>query len=609
MCGIVGYTGKYNCMTFLLEGLKRLEYRGYDSAGIGYLHRGKIKIIKKKGRIDVLENNLPQKISSKLGIAHTRWATHGEVNDINAHPHLSYNGRVALVHNGIIDNHQQLSQILEKDGYRFKSETDSEVLVNLVERHLNGDPEKAVREALKQVKGTYGLAIMFHEFPECLIGARNGSPLIIGIGRDEMFLASDANAIIGHTQQVVYLEDGEVAVLSPKGYRAATLENTKIEKEVEKIDWEPGEMDKGNFPHFMLKEIHEQPQAIQRAHGEGGRLVPDFGTAKLGGLNMSTQELLSINQVRTIGMGTAYYAGMVGAYLFESLARITATAENASELSYRNPVVKDDYLYLAVSQSGETADTISAIKEIQNRGARVLGICNVVGSTIARKSDGGVYIHAGPEISVASTKAFTSQITILLLFALLLGRMKHLSISEGKQIIHELMNIPDKMRTALTLAPEIEKLAQKYKDTENFIFLGRGINYPVALEGALKLKEISYVHAEGFAAGDIKHGPLALVCPGTPSFFVLARGETHEKIINNMQEIKSRQGRIIAVTNYEDSRLEDIADDIIQVPETMEELSPLVTTIPLQLFAYYMALALGRDVDKPRNLAKSVTVE
>ncbi len=609
MCGIVGYTGKNNGAPFLLEGLKRLEYRGYDSAGFGYQYRGKIKIIKKQGRISVLESHLPKQITTRLGIAHTRWATHGEVNDANAHPHVSQNGSVALVHNGIIDNYLSLKTNLKNSGYRFNSETDSEVLVNLIESHLKGDPEKAVREALKKVIGTYGIAVLFRDFPDYLIGARLGSPLIIGIGNGEMFLASDANAILGHTRQAVYLEDGEIVVLTPTGYRTTTLENRKVKKTIEEISWKVEDMEKGIYLHFMLKEIHEQPEAIERAYGGGGRLLPDFGTAKLGGLNMTTQELLSVGQIRIIGMGTAYYASMVGAYLLEYLARYPALAENGSELRYRNPVVGKDYLYLAVSQSGETADTISAIREVKNRGGKVLGICNVVGSTIARESNGGVYIHAGPEIAVASTKAFTSQITILLLMALLLGRMKHLSLSQGKEIINELIEIPEKMRKILDGISVIEKLAEKYKNADNFLFLGRGINYPVALEGALKLKEISYVHAEGFAAGDIKHGPLALVCPGTPALFLAAKGETQERIIGNMQEIKARQGRIIVITNYEDPRLEGLADDMVLIPETREELSPLLFALPLQLFAYYMALSLGRDIDKPRNLAKSVTVE
>lgn len=609
MCGIVGYIGKQDGVPFLVEGLKRLEYRGYDSAGLGYVYRGKIEIIKKEGKIAVLESHLPKKFSARLGIAHTRWATHGGVNDINAHPHLSNNGKVALVHNGIIDNYNSLKKSLEKAGYQFHSETDSEVLVNLIEKELNGNPEKAARNALKQVTGTYGIAVIFRDFPDRLICARNGSPLVLGIGHGEMFVASDVNAVLGHTHQAVYLEDGELAVLSHSNYRTTTLENLKVEKEIEEITWEPEEMDKGDFPHFMLKEIHEQPEAVQRAFGGGGRLVPEFGTAKLGGLNMSTQELLAVKQVRIIGMGTAFYAAYIGSYLLEFLARVPAIAENGSELRYRNPIVGDDCLYLAVSQSGETADTIAAVKEIQHRGGRVLGICNVVGSTVARESNGGVYIHAGPEIAVASTKAFTSQITILLLLALLLGRMKHLSLSHGKEIIQEFLNVPERMKQVLEKGKEIREIAEKYKHAEDFIFLGRGINYPVALEGALKLKELSYVHAEGFSGGDMKHGPIALISPKTPSLFVVAKGETHEKMIGNIQEVKARRGKVIVVANYEDPRIEELADDLIIVPETREILSPLLTTLPLQLFAYYMALALERDIDKPRNLAKSVTVE
>ncbi|MEW6184528.1 MAG: glutamine--fructose-6-phosphate transaminase (isomerizing) [Thermodesulfobacteriota bacterium] len=609
MCGIVGYIGNENGAPFLLEGLKRLEYRGYDSAGIGYVHRGKIKIIKKKGRISMLEPYLPNPLKTRLGIAHTRWATHGGVTDENAHPHLSQEGKVALVHNGIIDNYTFLKTKLKKAGYRFLSETDSEVLVNLIEHQLKDDPEKAVREALKQVNGTYGLAILFRDFPDFLVGARLGSPLIVGIGQGEMFLASDANAVLGHTQQAVYLEDREIVVLSSEGYRATTLENKTVNKTVEEIDWKVEDLDKGDYPHYLLKEIFEQPEAVERAYGGGGRLLPDFGTAKLGGLNLTSQDLLSVRQVRIVGMGTAYYAAMIGAYLLEALARIPAAAENGSELSYRNPVVDKEDLFLVISQSGETADTLSAMREIQNRGGKILGICNVVGSSVARESQGGIYIHAGPEISVASTKAFTSQVTILLLLALLLGRKKHLSLAQGKDIIKELLAIPEKMRLVLSGAPVIKKMAEKYKKAENFLFLGRGINYPVALEGALKLKELSYIHAEGFAGGDIKHGPIALICPETPSIFLLAKGETEGRMIGNMQEIKARQGKVVVISNYEEPRLEGLADDIFLVPTTREEISPLLLTIPLQLFAYYMALALKRDIDKPRNLAKSVTVE
>ncbi len=609
MCGIVGYIGKQNGIPFLIEGLKRLEYRGYDSAGLGYFYRGKIKVIKKEGKIDVLEGQIPQNLSARIGIGHTRWATHGGVNDVNAHPHLSTNGKVALVHNGIIDNHAALKKGLLGEGFGFQSETDSEILANLIEKHLNGEPDQAVRAALKQITGTYGIVALFRDFPDRLVCARNGSPLVLGIGQGAMLVASDVNAVLGHTQQAIYLEDGELAILSPNNYLTTTLEDIKVEKRIEEITWRAEEIDKGNYAHFMLKEINEQPDAVQRAYGSGGRLLPDFGTTKLGGLNMSTQELLTVRHVRMIGMGTAYYAGMIGSFLLESLARVAAVAEKGSELRYRNPVVSGDCLYLAISQSGETADTLGAIKEVKNRGGRVLGICNVVGSTIARECDGGVYIHAGPEIAVASTKAFTSQITILLLLSLLMGRMRHLPLYEGKNLVRELTAIPGKMEEILQKKDEIQRLAIKYRRAENFMFLGRGINYPVALEGALKLKEISYIHGEGFSAGDIKHGPIALIGPETPSLFIVTKGANYEKTINNIQEVKARQGKTILVTNCEDPSLEDLADDMIVVPETREELSPFLTVIPLQLFAYYMAIALNKDVDQPRNLAKSVTVE
>ncbi len=611
MCGIVGYIGKRNAVPILIEGIKRLDYRGYDSAGIGCITGGKIKILKKEGRISSLESVIPQKLNSVTGIAHTRWATHGGVSDENAHPHTGDNEKVAIVHNGIIDNYSALKKILLSEGHIFKSETDSEVAAHLAEKYLSetNDPDYAVKKTIGMLEGTYGILFLFIDFPDILIGVRNGSPLVVGIGDGEMFLASDVNAIIGHTKHVIYLGDRETVLLTRKEYRTTNFQNIAVTRPVENIEWEYESADKSGYEDYMLKEIFEQPESISRAFGSGGRLIPDFGTAKLGGLNLEKRDFFDIKRAEVIAMGTAHHAGMIGAMLLESLARMSAKAEIACELRYRNPVVEKDILYFAVSQSGETLDTIASMREIQNKGGRVLGICNMVGSTIARESDGGVYIHAGPEMAVASTKAFTGQVTAFLLIAILIGRMRGLSLAEGKMLVREVQNIPEKIKHILLKCDEIKKIALKYKDANNFFFLGRGINYPVALEGALKLKEISYIHAEGFSAGDMKHGPIALVTESTPVFFIATKGETYDKIIGNMQEIKARKGRVIAVTNYDDGRISNIADNIITIPESREELSPLLTVIPLQLFAYYTAQLLGRNIDRPRNLAKSVTVE
>ena len=611
MCGIVGYIGKNDALPVLLEGLKRLEYRGYDSSGVGCIARGKIKVIKKEGRIAALESILPDKLQSTIGIAHTRWATHGGVCDANAHPQMSQNGEVAVVHNGIIDNYVTLKSMLQSQGYKFVSETDTEVIAHLAEKNLREckNPTLAVRKTLAMLEGTYGLLFLFRDHNDMVIGARNGSPLVVGVGEGEMFLASDVNAIVSHTKQVIYLDDRETVVLTRDSYRTTNLNDAVVDKTVECIDWDYEEVGKDGYEDFMLKEIFEQPDAIERAYGAGGRLLPDFGTTKLGGLNLEKRDFFDVHRVEVISMGTAFYAGMVGAILFESLARVPSKAEIACELRYRNPIVEKDTLYFAVSQSGETTDTIAAMREIQNRGGRVLGVVNMVGSTIARESDGGIYIHAGPEMSVASTKAFTGQITAFILASILLGRMRDLSISEGKALVRELTEIPGKIREVLKMKDEIRKIAEKYKDSKSFLYLGRGINYPVAMEGALKLKEITYINAEGLSAGSMKHGPIALVNELTPSIFVVVKGETYDKIIGNIQEIKARNGKVIVVTNYDDGRIRTLADDVIVVPETREEYSPLLTVIPLQLFAYYVARALGRNVDRPRNLAKSVTVE
>jgi glucosamine--fructose-6-phosphate aminotransferase (isomerizing) len=607
MCGIIGYCGPKKATQIILQGLKRLEYRGYDSAGIGVGNGSVLELVKRKGKIRNLGESLPPSMDGSYGIGHTRWATHGVVNDTNAHPHIDCSGKIAIAHNGIIENYESLKDILRSEGHVYKSETDSEVIAHLIEKYYDNDIESAVREAVSLLKGTYGLVCIHADEPEKIVGARNGSPLVVGIGDSEMFLASDVTAIIAHTKQVIYLEDGEVVTITPGEYHTTDLKDRKIEKEVEKVSWELQEIEKAGHKTFMEKEIFEQPEAIKRAMG--GRLDLTLATAHLGGLNMSTKDLLNIERVKIIAAGTSYYAGMVGAYLLESIARIPCTAELASEVRYRNPIVERNTLYFAVSQSGETADTLYAMKELQRKGALVLGICNVVGSTIPRTSDGGVYIHSGPEIAVASTKAFTSQLTVFYLFCLLLARMRDMSFEAGLDFIQSLQGIPELIRSILDTRGKIQELAKSYAHYKNFLFLGRGINYPVAMEGALKLKEISYIHAEGYSAAEIKHGPIALVNEQTPSIFLVAEDRLKEKVISNMKEVKARKGKVIAVASQKDDQVREIADNTIEIPGGKELISPFLMVVPLQLFAYYCALQLDRNVDQPRNLAKSVTVE
>ena len=613
MCGIVGYLGPRKAAEVLLQGLKMLEYRGYDSSGIAYLWRNQIKTYKKEGKIANLETILPEAQASHCGLAHTRWATHGRVTDANAHPHLSANGKVAIVHNGIIDNYHALKNEMTEKGYVFKSETDSEVIAHLIEFYLDAfpseGPEDAVRRTLARLVGTYGIIVLFTEHPDLLIGAKNGSPLVVGQGDGEIFLASDPAAFIGSTRNAAFLEDREMVIIRKNEWVTKTLQNEVVAREAEALSWSAEAASMGEFPHYFVKEIFEQPEAMRRALGQGGRLLPDFGTAKLGGLNLESRDLLDVKRVVFLAMGSAMYAAQVGAYLLETVARIPASSEDASEFRYRNPIVEKDTLYFAVSQSGETADTIQAIQEVQQRGGRVLGIVNAVGSTIARICKGGVYIHAGPEISVTSSKAFLGQMTIMGLLALLFGRMRILSLARGKEIIENLQAIPSLLEVALQQSPHIHNLARKYISHKNFLYMGRGIQYPIAIEGALKLKEISYVHAEGFSSGGLKHGPLALVGPGTPCVFLITEGDSFDKVLGNMQEVKARDGKIIAVTNSDDPRVAQLADDVIKVPRTEELLAPFLTLIPLQLFAYYTAVELGVDVDRPRNLAKSVTTE
>lgn len=607
MCGIVGYIGPRQAVSVLMQGLKQLEYRGYDSSGISILNAGSIKTFKKTGKLVNLESIVPGKNRAKSGIGHTRWATHGKVTEQNAHPHVSNCGKISLVHNGIIDNYISLKEELAEKGYQFSSETDSEVLVHLIHSYYTDDPVIAVQKALERLDGTYGIGVIFTEHPDLLIGARNGSPLIVGVGDGEMFLGSDASAFIGLSKQAIYLDDGEMAVLTTKSYKTINRQNKEINKKVEDVKVETTANLKGDYPHFFIKEIFEQPDSIRRAIG--GRLLPDFGTAKLGGLNLDKRDFFDIKRVHIIAMGSAYYAGQIGASVIETLARIPTQVFDASELRYSNPIVDKETLFIAVSQSGETADTILAVKEIINKGGRVLGVINSVGSTLARLTHGGMYIHAGQEVSVASTKAFTNQVMLLNMFALLLGRMRDVPLSRGKELVKEIMDLPAKVEEALECADTVKDIAFRYKDSQSILYLARGTNLPLAMEGALKVKEVSYLHAEGFSAGGLKHGPLALICPETPSIFIVTEGECFEKMIGNIIEVKAREGKAIIITTSSDKRLKELADEYIKVPEVDELLSPLVNIIPLQLFAYYISLALGRDIDQPRNLAKSVTVE
>ncbi|HUX21122.1 MAG TPA: glutamine--fructose-6-phosphate transaminase (isomerizing) [Spirochaetia bacterium] len=607
MCGIVGYAGVRPAAPILLDGLKRLEYRGYDSAGICVGDAGVLSVVKKKGKIKDLRAVVPKGLPGNYGIGHTRWATHGGVTDENAHPHSDCSGKITIAHNGIIENYAPLKERLLSQDHVFKSETDSEVIAHLIESCYDGDLEKAVKEAVALLKGTYGIVCVHADEPGRVIGARNGSPLVLGIGEGEMFLASDVTAMMAYTKQVVYVEDGEVVSVDSQGFRTSDLHDNSITKTVEEIGWQLEEIEKVGFETYMEKEIFEQPESILRALR--GRLDMELSTGHLGGLNLTNRELLNVERVKIVAAGTSYHAGMVGAYLLESIARIPATAELASEVRYRNPIVERGTLHFVVSQSGETADTLYAMRELKRKGAMVLGICNVVGSTIARETDGGVYIHSGPEIAVASTKAFTSQITVFYLFTLLMARMRDLSIEQGSQICADLETVPALVREILNESSAIQSLAKKYAWAKDVLFLGRGINYPVAMEGALKLKEISYIHAEGYSAAEIKHGPIALINEHTPCIFLVPDDRLRDKVISNIKEVKARGGKVIAVAVRDDEEIATLVDDVIAVPRVHELIYPFLMVVPLQLFAYYTALVLGRDVDQPRNLAKSVTVE
>lgn len=608
MCGIVGYIGKNQALPVLLDGLKRLEYRGYDSSGIVILNNGKAQCQKAVGKIVELEKKLlGMNSESTIGMAHTRWATHGRPSEANAHPHSDEHGKVWVVHNGIIENYQSIKKELQTRGYKFKSETDTEVVAHLVSDLYEGDITKALQGALRLIKGAYGLVVMHVDEPDKLVVARYGSPLVLGIGNEENIVASDVSAILRYTKQVIYLDDGEMAELTRDNFKIFNAEQKEVSKETQKIEWDLEKIEKNGYPHFMLKEIHEQAETI--VNSARGRMLPGVGKAKLGGLEVAKDRIRDLNRIIIAACGTAYHAGLVGEYMLEEYAGIQVEVEYASEFRYRKPIINDKTAVLAISQSGETADTLAAVKEGKEKGALTLGIVNAVGSTIARETYAGVYNHIGPEIAVASTKAFTSQVAILALFTVLLGRQREMSLTMGERIVNELAALPDKIKEVIKLDKEIEKLAAKYHKFENFAFLGRKYNMPVAVEGALKLKELSYIHAEGFPSGEMKHGSIALIDKDFPCFFIAPLDSVYEKNLSNIEEIKSRQGRIIAITTEGNTKLEDSVDDIIYIPKTLEMLTPILSVIPLQFFAYYCAVMRGKDVDKPRNLAKSVTVE
>ena len=611
MCGIVAYIGPREAYPIILKGLKRLEYRGYDSSGVALLNDD-LRVYKKKGKVAELEDSLVGKdLHAHAGMGHTRWATHGEPNDRNAHPHSSASGRLAMIHNGIIENYTQLKQELMRKGYHFKSDTDTEVLLNFIEDIQKNNQcglEEAVRIALKRVVGAYVIVLLDRESPDTVIAARKGSPLVIGIGKGEHFLASDASPIIEYTKEVVYVNDYELAILKADELILKNLGNEKITPFIQKLDLEMAAIEKGGYNHFMLKEIFEQPDTIFDCLR--GRLDATKGTITMAGIQQHIEKLTKANRIIMVGCGTSWHAGLVAEYIFEELCRIPVEVEYASEFRYRNPVIHPGDVIIAISQSGETADTIVAIEKAKENGAFILGLVNVVGSSIARLSHAGAYTHAGPEIGVASTKAFTAQLAVLTMIALKIAREKGtIDTTRYMQLLNELHAIPDKVREVLELNDSIQRIAIKYKDAKDALYLGRGYNFPIALEGALKLKEISYIHAEGYPAAEMKHGPIALVDESLPVVFVATRDSYHEKIVSNIQEIKARKGKVIAVISQNDNIISGMADDSLPIPEADELLAPIVSVVPLQLLAYYSGVAKGYDVDKPRNLAKSVTVE
>ena len=608
MCGIVGYVGSKDATGLLVDGLKRLEYRGYDSAGVSLMNGGGVETRKAKGKIAMLEEAIVHSpVKGNVGIAHTRWATHGPPNECNAHPHHDCTGTISVVHNGIIENYGPLRAMLQKTGHTFVSETDTEVLAHLIEAAFDGNLEEAVTDALALVEGTYGIAVISSRDPEKVVAARKGSPLLIGLGEGENYIASDVAAILQHTRQVVYLDDGEMAVLTKDGYRVMDLNARTVKKRATRIDWDLDQIEKGGFDHFMLKEIMEQPQTIQNTMR--GRSVDDEGFSKLGGLNLSREDLQRIDHIILTACGTSWHSALIGKMMIEEHARIRCEVEYASEFRYSNPIVTDRTLCIVISQSGETADTLAAMREAKRRGAKTLGLVNQVGSTIAREDDGGIYLHAGPEIGVASTKAFTSQVVALALLTLKLARLRTMSVVQGRVITQALERLPDQIQSILDRAAEVEKIAEAFVDAKNFLYLGRGYNFPVALEGALKLKEISYIHAEGYPAAEMKHGPIALIDDEMPVVFIAPHDSVFDKVVSNVQEVKARGGRVIAITSRDEPSLDGKIDYEFRVPETVDMLNPVLSAIPLQLLAYYIAAKRGLNVDQPRNLAKSVTVE
>jgi len=608
MCGIVGYVGGKVATPMLIDGLKRLEYRGYDSAGIAIMNGKGVETFRAAGKIArleaVIQAHPPQ---GTMGIAHTRWATHGPPTERNAHPHMSMDGTIAVVHNGIVENATTLKASLEARGFVFQSDTDTEVLAHLIQAAYAGNLEAAVIEALHQVDGTYGIAVISANEKEKIVAARKGSPLLLGLGDGEYYIASDASAILAHTREVVYLDDGDVAVVTREGYKVVDLDSVLLDKPVSRIEWDLQQIERGGYPHFMLKEIFEQPVTVENTMR--GRLILEEGFSKLGGLNISKEDLLKVDNITITACGTSWHSALIGEMMIEELCRIPVEVEYASEYRYRNPIVTPTTLCIVISQSGETADTLAAMREAKRRGARTLGIVNVVGSTIAREDDGGIYVHAGAEIGVASTKAFTSQVVALALLTLKLARLRDLSVERGRAIAQAMAKLPEQIQSILDRAEEIEALAEEFKRASNFLYLGRGYNFPAALEGALKLKEISYIHAEGYAAAEMKHGPIALIDEMMPVVCIAPHDSVFEKIVSNIQEVKARKGKIIAITTRDEPSLAGRLDYEFRIPETIDLLSPILASVPLQLLAYYIAVKRGCNVDQPRNLAKSVTVE
>ena len=627
MCGIVAYVGKNNATPFLVSGLRRLEYRGYDSAGIATMaSNGSFQLGRAVGRIDQLAETLDRNpIDGSIGIGHTRWATHGPATVSNAHPHLGGSGLVAIVHNGVIENYQTIKDQLIEKGYVFKSDTDTEAISHLIadylqqlmELPLENRKEKsdgpnsiyfeAVRLSLDQLRGTYGLVVMFRDRPDLLIAARCGSPLVIGVGKGEQFIASDTSPLVGHTERIIYLADHQLAIVTNDSIQVRHREQGRVRPDVRVLEKTEQDVSTEGYQHYMLKEIHEQPTALRNAMR--GRLDRESATAKFGGLNLTPSQLQGVNRLILTACGTSWHSALIGEYLIEEFARLPVEVEYASELRYRNPPVDNNTLVFGITQSGETADTLAALREMKRKGHHTLAVCNVIGSSIAQEADGGIYLHAGPEIGVASTKAFTSQVCVLSMLALYFGRLRHLSYEAGQRIINQLEALPEAVEKALECDSQVKEIATKYKDCTNFLYLGRHYNFPTALEGALKLKEISYIHAEGYPSAEMKHGPIALVDAHTPSVFILSKSTIYDKVMSNLQEVKARGGPVIAVVNERDKSLNALVDDFIEVPYVEDFLQPIVTSIPLQLLAYHIAVMRGCDVDKPRNLAKSVTVE